>query len=84
MQQQIQKHKKKIKGRVVEQLQDGSEVSIPRANVYWEGTTIGVATNSEGYYLIPSPEKYPSTMVVSYVGYQAYSQEITEWSHYHI
>ena len=75
---------KKIKGRVVEQLQDGSEVSIPGANVYWEGTTIGVATNSEGYYLIPSPKKYPSTMVVSYVGYQAYSQEITEWSHYHI
>ncbi|MBT6649967.1 MAG: TonB-dependent receptor plug domain-containing protein, partial [Flavobacteriales bacterium] len=75
---------KKIKGRVVEQLQDGSEVSIPGANVYWEGTTIGVATNSEGYYLIPSPKKYPSTMIVSYVGYQAYSQEITEWSHYHI
>jgi len=75
---------KKIKGRVVEQLQDGSEVSIPGANVYWEGTTIGGTTNDKGFYSIPEPKKYPSTMVVSYVGYQAYSQEITEWSHYHI
>jgi len=75
---------KKIKGRVVEQLQDGSEVSIPGANVYWEGTTIGVASNQNGFYSIPEPKKYPSTMVVSYVGYQAYRQEITEWSHYHI
>ena len=59
---------KKIKGRVVEQLQDGSEVSIPGANVYWEGTTIGVATNDKGFYSIPEPKKYPSTMIVSYVG----------------
>jgi outer membrane receptor for ferrienterochelin and colicins len=78
------KAQEKIKGRVVEQLQDGSEVGIPGANVYWEGTTIGVATNDKGFYSIPEPKKYPSTMVVSYVGYQAYSQEITEWSHYHI
>ncbi len=75
---------KNIKGRVVEQLQDGSEVGIPVANVYWEGTTIGVATNDKGFYSIPAPKKYPSTMVVSYVGYQAYRQEITEWNHYHI
>jgi outer membrane receptor for ferrienterochelin and colicin len=85
LQQQIQKRKKKkIKGRVVEQLQDGSEVNIPGANVYWEGTTIGVATNDKGFYSIPEPKKYPSTIVVSYVGYQAYSQEITEWNHYDI
>ena len=75
---------KKIKGRVVEQLQDGSEVSIPGANVYWEGATIGVATNDKGFYSIAEPKKYPSTMVISYVGYQAYSQEITECCHYDI
>ncbi|MBC8266462.1 MAG: TonB-dependent receptor [Flavobacteriales bacterium] len=74
----------KIKGRVVEQLQDGSEVGIPGANVYWEGTTTGVATNAEGYYLIPSPESYPATIIVSFVGYQTYTQEIKKWSHYHI
>lgn len=80
----LKAQEEKIKGRVVEQLKDGSEVGIPGANVYWEGTTIGVATNLEGFYLIPSPEKYPATMVVSFVGYQTYTQEIKEWSHYHI
>ena len=75
---------KKIKGKVVEQLKDGSEVSIPGANVYWEGTTVGVSTNDKGFYSLPVPKKYPSTMVVSYVGYQAYSQEIIEWNYYQI
>jgi len=59
-----------IKGKVVEQIENGSEVPIPGANVYWEGTTIGVATNADGFYLISQPEKYPATMVVSFVGYQ--------------
>ena len=78
------KAQEKIKGRVVELTKDGSETPIPGANVYWEGTTIGVATNAEGYYLIPPPATYPSTMVVSFVGYQTYTQEIEEWGHYHI
>ena len=78
------KAQEKIKGRVVELMEDGNETPIPGANVYWEGTTIGVATNAEGYYLIPPPATYPSTMVVSFVGYQTYTQKIEEWGHYHI
>ncbi len=73
-----------IKGRVVEQLEDSSETSIPGANVYWEGTTIGVATDEQGYYQIPEPESYPATLVVSFVGYQTYTKIIKEWNHYHI
>jgi len=73
-----------IKGRVVEQLEDSSETSIPGANVYWEGTTIGVATDVQGYYQIPEPESYPATLVVSFVGYQIYTKSIKEWNHYHI
>ena len=37
----------KIKGRVIELAQNGSQIPIIGANVYWEGTTIGVVTNSE-------------------------------------
>jgi hypothetical protein len=69
------KAQEKIKGRVVELMEDGSETPISGANVYWEGTIIGVATNAEGYYLIHPPATYPSTMVVSFVGYQTYTQK---------
>ncbi len=73
-----------IKGRVVEQLEDSSETSILGANVYWEGTTIGVATDEQGFYQIPEPESYPATLVVSFVGYQIYTKIIKKWNHYHI
>jgi outer membrane receptor for ferrienterochelin and colicin len=72
-----------IKGRVVE-IQDGKEVSLPGANVVWEGTQIGVTSNSEGFYVINQPQSYPATLVVTYVGYQTYKKEIPEWNHYHI
>ena len=50
------KAQNQIKGKVVEQMENGSETPIPGANVYWEGTTIGVATNDKGSYSIPEPE----------------------------
>ena len=78
------KAQNKIKGRVVEQLEDSSEMPIPGTNVYWEGTTIGVATDEQGYYQIPEPESYPATLVVSFVGYQTYTKIIKEWNYYHI
>ena len=73
-----------IKGRVVELMEDGNETPIPGANVYWEGTTVGVATNPDGFYLIPQPETYPATMVVSFVGYQTHIQVIKKNGYYHI
>ena len=80
----IKAQEEQIKGRVVEQLQDGSELGIPGANVYWEGTTIGVASDEKGYYLISSPKIYPSTIMVSFVGYQKHSLIIKEWGNYPI
>jgi outer membrane receptor for ferrienterochelin and colicins len=73
------KAQKNIKGNVFEQMEDSTKVPIPGANVYWEGTTIGVATNTEGFYSISEPEKYPATMVVSFVGYQMYKQISEKW-----
>ncbi|MDC0204882.1 TonB-dependent receptor, partial [Flavobacteriales bacterium] len=78
------KAQNQIKGKVVEQIENGSEIPIPGANVYWEGTTIGVATNDKGFYSIPEPENYPATLVVSFVGYQEYSRLIKEKNYYHI
>ena len=39
------KAQNQIIGKVVEIVKDGSELPIPGANVYWEGTTIGAATS---------------------------------------
>ena len=78
------KAQNQIKGKVVEQMENGSETPIPGANVYWEGTTIGVATDEQGYYTIAIPNTYPATMVVSFVGYQKYSKVINEIGSYHV
>lgn len=67
-----------IKGIVTEK-QEGGEVSpIPGANVYWEGTNIGVTTDSKGNFSIASPASFPSTLIVSFVGYQKYSEVINQ------
>lgn len=73
-----------ITGKVVEQLEDNSQTSIPGANVYWEGTTVGVVTNNKGFYSIIEPDNYPATIVVSFVGYQTKTQIIKEWGNYNI
>ncbi len=78
------KAQNQIKGKVVEQLEDGTEVPITGANVYWEGTTIGVASDALGFYMISVPIIYPATMVVSFVGYHAYTKVIKEDGYYHI
>ena len=70
------KAQKHIKGKVVEIVKDGSEIPIPGANVYWQGTTIGAATKEDGNFSIVKPTAFPSTIVVSFVGYQQYTQLI--------
>ena len=61
------KAQEKIKGRVVELMEDGNETPIPGANVYWEGTAIGAATQGEGDFSIVEPIAFPATIVVSFV-----------------
>lgn len=65
-------------GHVVEHGENGEELPITGANVYWEGTNTGVTTDSEGYFSIPNPESFPYTLVVSFVGYQKYSKLINQ------
>ena len=70
------KAQNQIIGKVVEIVKDGSVVPIPGANVHWEGTTIGSATNGDGNFSIVEPTVFPATIVVSFVGYQQYTQLI--------
>lgn len=70
------KAQNQIIGKVVEIVKDGSELPIPGANVYWEGTTIGAATKGDGNFSIVEPAEFPVTIVVSFVGYQQYTQLI--------
>ena len=59
----------KIEGKVVEVSDDGSLSPIFGANVYWEGTNIGVVSDVNGYYSINEAIFFPATLSVSYVGY---------------
>ena len=70
------KAQNQIIGKVVEIVKDGSEVPIPGANVYWEGTTIGAGYSGDGDFSIVEPTVFPATIVVSFVGYQQYTQLI--------
>ena len=72
------KAQNQIIGKVVETVKDGSEVPIPGANVHWEGTTIGAATKGDGDFSIVEPTAFPATIVVSFVGYQQYTQLIKD------
>ncbi|NJN78240.1 MAG: carboxypeptidase-like regulatory domain-containing protein [Saprospiraceae bacterium] len=46
------------------------------ATLYWQGTTVGTATNADGYFKIPRI-KETKMLVISYVGYTADTIEIT-------
>jgi len=72
------KAQNQIIGKVIEIVKDGSEVPIPGANVHWEGTTIGAATKGDGNFSIVEPTVFPATIVVSFVGYQQYTQLIKD------
>ena len=58
-----------IKGKVLEISNNKEVIPIIGANVYWEGTTIGTATDLSGRYSIQEAPSFPATLSVSFVGY---------------
>ena len=62
---------KSIKGYVYEITENKKKTSVPLANVYWLGTTTGVVADINGNFEIIEPLKYPSNLVVSFIGYQS-------------
>lgn len=56
-----------IRGRVVEE-NEGKKVSLPGANVVWEGTTEGVVTDGDGRFELKWNDA--GKLVVSFIGFQ--------------
>ncbi len=56
-----------ITGRVVSS-QD-NEI-LPGANVVWLGTNVGAATDVDGLFSIAPPERWPATLITSFVGFK--------------
>tara|TARA_B100000902_G_scaffold67967_1_gene74097 strand:- start:5204 stop:7402 length:2199 start_codon:yes stop_codon:yes gene_type:complete len=65
-----------IEGKVLEMSDKKNPEPIIGANVYWEGTNVGVATDNEGYYSISPPPSLPATLNVSFVGYTLSEKKI--------
>jgi hypothetical protein len=60
----------KIQGYVYELGEEQEKLPLPGANVFWEGTTKGTATDPEGFFELKVPASDQSRLVVSYVGYR--------------
>jgi CarboxypepD_reg-like domain len=55
-----------VKGKIV----DSNKNPIAGANVYFDGTTLAVISNENGYFELNSKSKMSAILVVSYVGFQ--------------
>jgi hypothetical protein len=52
---------------------DGSQKKqpLPGANVFWEGTTIGTATDAAGHFELKRVNDNPAVIVVSFIGFRS-------------
>ena len=57
-----------------------AEENLPGVNVYWLGTTVGSTTDIQGKFNLPEPDHYPAKMVISYVGYQSDTLNVSSTS----
>lgn len=54
-------------------------------SVFWLENTKGATTNADGLAYIPEPQQYPALLVLSYVGYQSDTVNITSYQeHLHL
>ncbi len=67
-----------IKGTVLERDSTGKEFSIPGANVYWQSGSMATTTNADGKFSLHAHDGLPAKLVVSFVGYQNDTIEVTE------
>lgn len=51
-------------------LDEKTNEPIPGVSLYIKGTTHGVITDAEGHFYIQTGQKFPYTLIVSFVGYQ--------------
>jgi outer membrane receptor for ferrienterochelin and colicin len=65
-----------IKGRILEANKQNATIGLPGANVHWLNTTVGTATDIDGYFTIPYKKEYEK-LVISYVGFKTDTITIT-------
>jgi outer membrane receptor for ferrienterochelin and colicins len=69
-----------IHGNVYEKQEHGDHhhlIPLIGANVVWLGTTKGVATDESGHFHMHLPGPLPQTLVVSYIGYESDTIQVT-------
>jgi outer membrane receptor protein involved in Fe transport len=66
-----------IKGRVYEVDHNGNNLPLPGVNVHLSGTTIGTATDGEGFFDINFEQRENPILVFSFVGYRTDSVNVT-------
>ena len=58
-----------VEGYVYELDLKDSVAPLPGANIHFPGTTVGISTDSDGYFKLESKEKY-SQIVVTFIGFE--------------
>ena len=59
-----------VNGVVYGNNQDGSRITLPGANVYWEETQQGVTTGLDGKFSIDTPSGEKFRLIASFIGFQ--------------
>ena len=55
-----------IRGKIID---NNTKETLIGANVIIKGTSIGTATNLDGYFEINTSDKFPIILIISYLGY---------------
>jgi len=67
-----------ITGNIFEKNSKGEINYLIGVNIYWSETTIGTTSNDKGYFEIEKPQKFPSNLIFSYIGYKTDTILITD------
>ena len=70
-----------INGVVYGILQDDNRITLPSANIYWEGTQQGVTTDADGKFSIDIPQTGKSRLIASFIGYQNDTVDVSIGNH---
>lgn len=66
-----------LRGVIKERSTNGTTTSLVGANIFWQGTTIGTTSDSDGKFEI-SYSNESTTLVVSYIGYKTETLNIND------
>lgn len=62
-------------------LDSSTELPIPSATVYISGSSIGTITDTNGFFLLRQVPTQPTTLVISAMGYETYTQMLAAGDH---